>query len=98
MDAIGILAYGSLIEEPGQAISDLIIKRISTVTPFPIEYARISSSRDGAPTLIPFEGGCQVQAQILVLRPDISAEEAANSIIPTGNKANPADLSKACKQ
>lgn len=78
MDNIGILAYGSLIEEPGQPISDLIIKRINTVTPFPVEYARISSSRNGAPTLIPFEGGSQVQAQILVLRTGISAEQAAN--------------------
>ncbi|MBC6491720.1 hypothetical protein BC349_11720 [Flavihumibacter stibioxidans] len=57
MDTIGILAYGSLIEDPGQMISDLIIKKISTVTPFPVEYARISSPRDGAPTLIPFEAG-----------------------------------------
>lgn len=77
MDTIGILAYGSLIEEPGQTISDLIIKRINTTTPFPVEYARISNSRDGAPTLIPIENGSQVQAQILVLHPDISIERAA---------------------
>ena len=69
---IGILAYGSLIDDPGYEISDLIIDRIKCVTPFSIEFARLSSSRDEAPTLVPVaSGGKQVGAIILVLKEDI---------------------------
>ncbi|MES2275457.1 MAG: hypothetical protein V4592_05515 [Bacteroidota bacterium] len=65
---IGILAYGSLIDEPGNEIGPLIVNRIACQTPFPIEYARSSRSRDGAPTLVPVEqNGARVNAVILVL-------------------------------
>lgn len=80
MTRIGILAYGSLIDEPGDEISPLIVERQSTVeTPFKIEFARSSSSRNGAPTVIPVdEGGSFVQATILVLHPDVSLQCAEN--------------------
>ncbi|KAA8485390.1 hypothetical protein BDE36_2061 [Arcticibacter tournemirensis] len=65
---IGILAYGSLINDLGKEIEPLIIDRIACFTPFAIEYARLSSTRDDAPSLIPVkEGGAKVKAQILVL-------------------------------
>lgn len=64
---IGILAYGSLIDNPGSEIESLIINRIGCITPFKVEYARSSKSRSGAPTLIPYESGRKVNAQILVL-------------------------------
>jgi hypothetical protein len=50
MGGIGILAYGLLIFDPGIEIEPLIVQRITTLTPFPVEYARISRTRDGAPT------------------------------------------------
>ena len=51
---IGILAYGSLIDDPGREIEPLIISGIKEVdTPFRIEFARASRTRDGAPKLIP---------------------------------------------
>lgn len=66
--SIGILAYGSLIDEPGDEIAPLIIQRIPCTTPFPIEYARKSGSRSFGPTLIPVEkGGGSVNAIVLVL-------------------------------
>lgn len=77
-DTLGILAYGSLIEDPGEHISNLLIKRVSTVTPFPVEYARTSGSRGDAPTLIPFHFGAAVKAQILVLRPSTTVLVASN--------------------
>ncbi len=78
---IGILAYGSLINEPGSEIAPLIIERISCVTPFNVEYARMSKSRDYAPTLIPIENeGAQVNGVILVLDKSISIEEAENML------------------
>ncbi|MDF2189844.1 hypothetical protein [Paraflavitalea sp. CAU 1676] len=78
MNTIGILAYGSLIEDPGQKILNLSIRRITTTTPFPIEFARTSSTRDNAPTLIPVAHGKGSRAQILVLQPDTTFEQAAD--------------------
>jgi len=78
---IGILAYGSLIDDPGDEIGPLIRDRIVCRTPFKIEYARFSKSRGGAPTLIPVEkDGAQVNAIILVLANDIQLEEAKNML------------------
>lgn len=53
---IGILAYGSLINNPGDELAPLIIERIPCMTPFNVEYARLSLTRDNAPTLIPVQG------------------------------------------
>lgn len=78
MSTIGILAYGSLIEEPGKEIAPLIRERIEGIeTPFPIEFARSSYKRNGAPTVVPVEnGGCPVTATILVLEAGVSLEKA----------------------
>ncbi|HRE76398.1 MAG TPA: hypothetical protein PLL09_01105 [Flavobacterium sp.] len=65
---IGILAYGSLIDNAGKEIAPIIIDRINCKTPFKVEFARTSSSRGGAPTLIPHETGNHVNAVILVLK------------------------------
>ncbi|HQS57741.1 MAG TPA: hypothetical protein PLU16_03215 [Gallionellaceae bacterium] len=69
MASIGILAYGSLIDDPGIEIQPLIVEqRAGVETPFRIEFARSSSTRNGAPTVIPVEnGGSSVLASILVL-------------------------------
>jgi len=78
MCRIGILAYGSLIEEPGKEIEPIIRERISGVeTPFCIESARSSAKRDGAPTVVPVEsGGARVPATIFVLEEGISVQTA----------------------
>lgn len=74
---IGILAFGSLIDNPGQEISDIEIDRIDCETPFAIEFARISSTRSNAPTLIPVEfGGRRVKAKIIILNPDTTIDKA----------------------
>lgn len=78
MNQIGILAYGSLIDDPGNELLPLIIGRIKTKTPFPVEYARKSSSRDNAPTLVPYKEGISVDAQILILNSDISIQAASD--------------------
>lgn len=63
---VGILAYGSLITDPGEEIKAVTISTIHNVaTPFAVEYARSSSGRGGAPTLVPVAtGGALVQACI----------------------------------
>jgi len=82
MNNIGILAYGSIINNPGEEIESSIVNRIINVmTPFKIEFARSSSTRKGAPTLIPVEtGGKENIAQILVLDRNISEQEAVDML------------------
>jgi cation transport regulator ChaC len=76
---IGILAFGSLIDNPGKEINELEIERINCITPFKIEFARISSSRDKAPTLVPVEEnskGKKTNATIIVIDENIKLDEA----------------------
>ena len=76
---IGILAFGSLIESPGDEIKNNELKRIDCETPFKVEYSRISRSRSDAPTLIPVENdakGKRVRAKLIILKPEISLDEA----------------------
>lgn len=74
---LGILAFGSLIDNPGQEISEIEIDRIDCKTPFSIEFSRMSSTRSKAPTLIPVEnGGRQVNGKIIILNPKINLEVA----------------------
>jgi len=82
MSLVGILAYGSLIDDPGKELEPLISHHIVGVrTPFSVEFARSSSSRDGAPTLVPIEdGGAQVLGVILVLDPKVNVQQAEDLI------------------
>lgn len=63
---IGVLAYGSLITEPGPELAAITIDITTDVlTPFCVEFARSSRKRGGAPTLVPVDaGGCPVRAVI----------------------------------
>jgi hypothetical protein len=70
---IGILAYGSLISDPGSEINERIERIIKNVeTPFAVEYARRSMTRSCAPTLVPvpIEKGISVNASVMVLKED----------------------------
>lgn len=67
---LGVLAYGSLIDFLGDELDKVEIDRIHCTTPFKVEFARISSTRGNAPTLIPSEKleiGKNVNAVIIVL-------------------------------
>jgi len=78
---IGILAYGSLITHPGHEIESVLDHVIPDVqTPFPVEYARCSRSRAGAPTLVPVPAGCgtPVNAVVLVLKKYTRKKKAQN--------------------
>jgi len=77
-ESIGVLAFGSLINDPGCELSGAQVRRIFVRTPFPVEFARYSKSRSGAPTLVPVtKGGCRVKAEIIVLSPNIGFDSAA---------------------
>jgi hypothetical protein len=75
---IGILAYGSLIKDPGVELGPLIAKRIATMTPFGVEYVRLSEKRGNGPTVAPHPSGKQVPAQILILLPTVSLVKACD--------------------
>jgi hypothetical protein len=78
-NTLGILAFGSLIHDPGAELEQKIALRIKTKTPFAVEYARFSGkTRGGAPTLVPWQDGSPVSAEILILEDGVSKEEATN--------------------
>ena len=76
--SVGILAYGSLISNPGAEIEKARTETIRDVmTPFPVEFARSSNGRGGAPTLVPVtSGGAQVKGQVFIM--NVSETEATN--------------------
>ncbi len=75
---VGILAFGSLIHDPGWELESRIVMRIKTRTTFPVEYARFSAKRGGGPTLVPHENGSLVSAEILVLNDEVTVDQATN--------------------
>jgi hypothetical protein len=77
-ESVGIVAYGSLIHDPGPEIGPRIIRREKIHTPFPVEFARLSRSRGGAPTVAPHLRGSPVVAELLVLNKDIDLSEVKN--------------------
>jgi hypothetical protein len=70
--AVGILAFGSLIDHPGWEIEEVIIEQKTDVlTPFKVEFARASKTRAGAPTLVPVGiGGSRIRAHLLNSAPN----------------------------
>jgi cation transport regulator ChaC len=100
---VGILAYGSLIDNPGTEIKERIVKIVEEVeTPFSIEFARSSNGRSGAPTLVPVEkGGARVRAKIFVLEEEVTEQEAKDLVyrreinqVGTNRRYNPPDQPK----
>ena len=79
---LAILAFGSLVSNPGLEITEIISHRLDGLTtPFNVEYARSSSTRGGAPTLVPVaSGGCPVRATALVVRPGAGLEEVRDRL------------------
>jgi hypothetical protein len=79
-ESLGILAFGSLIDNPGDEIDAALVGRKRNVlTPFGVEFARQSTKRGGAPTLVPVQrGGSPVRAQILIV--NVSEQEAKDRL------------------
>lgn len=77
---VGVLAFGSLIWDPGCLQEHIIAGETRDArTPWPVEYARKSTSRGCAPTVVRVNEGGRVSAKILIL--DICDEETARSIV-----------------
>lgn len=79
--SIGILAYGSLIDDPGTELGAVVTEvRRDILTPFRVEYARASRKRDGGPTLVPLDAGGPVRAALLVLKPGVTIPQATDML------------------
>ena len=78
--SVGILAFGSLIDIPGAEIEKAVVgRKLNVHTPFGVEFARSSTKRGGAPTLVPLEqSGASVLAQILLL--NVSEQDAKDRL------------------
>jgi hypothetical protein len=68
---VAIMAYGSVIHDPGPAIRRLVVERRRCRTPFPVEFARVSPRWGGGPVLVPCSRGGPVDGVLLVLSPGI---------------------------
>ena len=77
---IGVLAYGSLITTPGSELAAVTVgKTEGVLTPFSVEFARKSSGRCGAPTLVPVDaGGSSVRA--VIFRVNVGPNEAIDIV------------------
>jgi hypothetical protein len=74
---VGILAFGSMVEHPGAELEAATVHRIEVVTPFSVEFARSSRTRDGAPTLVPVsEGGAHIPGSVLILDSSVAVADA----------------------
>ena len=78
--SLGILAFGSLIDNPGAEIEAALVgRKLNIRTPFGVEFARSSTKREDAPTLVPLEqGGTPVPAQILLV--NVTEQEAKDRL------------------
>jgi hypothetical protein len=78
MSILGILAFGSLIKDPGTELAAATHQIVDVTTPFPVEFAHYSESRGGAATLCRVVRGTPVAAKLLVLKPGYTLEQARN--------------------
>jgi hypothetical protein len=73
---VAIIAYGSVIDDPGPALGPLVVERRRCRTPFPVEFARASVRWGGGPVLVPCARGGPVDGVLLVLSPGLGIGEA----------------------
>lgn len=97
---VAVLAFGSLLIDPGDELGNHVERTIEPViTPFSVEYARSSQTRNGAPTLAPVtQGGAPVTGALLLLKPGTTSTDAINMLwrretnrVGTAANYNPSD-------
>lgn len=96
---VGILSFGSLVTESGAELARHIVRRIDGMTtPFAVEFARSSRTRDGGPTLVPVpHGGAPVPASLLVLDDGVDVQRARELVYlrESRREADPGDRAHA---
>lgn len=73
---VAVLAYGSLLYQPGPELALVIAGREPCRTPFPVEYGRASARWGGGPVLVPHPAGGPVMGALLHLAPGVPLGDA----------------------
>lgn len=77
---MAILAYGSLIAQPGRRLEAMTAERRPWRTPFPVEYARLSRRWGWGPVLVIDDRGAPVNGLLLVLRANVTLGAAVAAL------------------
>jgi hypothetical protein len=77
---VAILAYGSLLYQPGPELAAVIVRRTPCRTPFPVEYGRASARWGGGPVLTPHPDGGPVDGALLHLADAIDLGTAVDML------------------
>jgi hypothetical protein len=77
---LAVLAYGSLIHEPGDELDGLTRARRPARTPFRVEYGRASERWGGGPVLVPHPAGANVDGVLLLLKDEVTLGEAVSAL------------------
>jgi hypothetical protein len=73
---VAIMAYGSLIHEPGPELGLVVVDRRPCRTPFPVEYGRASRRWGGGPVLVPHPVHRGAGGVLLVLNAAVALGQA----------------------
>jgi len=77
-----------LVNNPGEELEQLFIRKILCIKPFNVEYARVSRTRSNAPTLVPVPDGLPVEASILVLNETVTEADVISMLYRREIRAN----------
>jgi hypothetical protein len=77
---LAVLAYGSLLWEPGEVLGALVARREPCRTPFGVEYGRVSRRWGDGPVLVPHPAGDPVDGALLHLREGVALGEAVEAL------------------
>lgn len=77
---VAIMAYGSLIDDPGPELAAVITSSTPRLTPFPVEYARASPRWGGGPVLVPHPAGGPVRGRLLGLAESVELGVAVDML------------------
>jgi hypothetical protein len=77
---VAVLAYGSLIGEPGPRLAAMIADRETVTTPFPVEFGRASRRWGDGPVLTVDPRGAPVAGRLLVLHASVGLGDAVMTL------------------
>lgn len=77
---VAVLAYGSLLDEPGPELAAVTIGRRPCRTPFGVEYGRASQRWGGGPVLVPHARGAPVTGALLLLGQSVTLGAAVEML------------------
>ena len=77
---VAVLAYGSILADPGPVLGPMVAEVVPARTPFPVEYGRASARWGGGPVLVPHPDGGPVDGALLVLARGLGLGRAVDAL------------------